>query len=253
MFVLWYIFAFLGLLLELAVLAAMLQDVPTARPAYRRYPILFLLCVIMLCSSVVETAASIAPASFSFTATEQYKLYYWVSENVIQFFTFLLMISFIHRALDGVTGQLTLCLGLVALATLILGISLGLSGVTFDNYQWMTPLSRNLSFCSALLNLVLWSALLRQKQREPQLLTVSAGLGLATTGKAIGHSLRYLSTSAVLLGNLAIVGTTLLCLFLWWYSFSRQRVVPRTPRRGRLSVPRREETDADITTVSGIG
>src|SRR5687767_13356402 len=111
----------------------MLQERPTEKPAYRRYPILFLLCLIMLCSTVVETAASIAPASFSFTATEQYKLYYWTSENVIQFFTFLLMISFIYRALDGVRGRLTLCLGLVTVATLILAISLGLSGVTFDN------------------------------------------------------------------------------------------------------------------------
>ena len=243
MSVLWYIFGFVGLLLELFVLAAMLQtppnqSLPNQSPAYRRYPILFLLCLIMLCSTVVETAAALAPASFSFTQTEQYRLYYWINENVIQFFTFLLMISFIYRALDGIRGRVTLCLGLVTAAALILVISL--SGATFDNYRWMTPLSRNLSFCSALLNLVLWSALLRQKKREPQLLMVSAGLGLATTGKAIGHSLRRISTSAVVTGNLVIVVTTLLCLFLWWYSFSRHvRLAASASRGSAASGPQR--------------
>ena len=46
-------------------------------------------------------------------------------------------------------------------------------------------------------------------------------------GKAIGHSLRQISSSTVLAGELILVLSHLLCLYIWWQalrSFDRQEV-----------------------------
>jgi hypothetical protein len=130
--------------------------------------------------------------------------------------------------MEGVRNRLLICAGIAAgvlIASVLSVITSGSGNASLT--RWMTYLSRNLSFCSALLNFVLWSALIRRRQRDPQLLLVSAGMGLDTTGKAIGHSLRWISRSAVPIGNVLIVITHLLALTLWWYSFARMR--PRNP------------------------
>jgi hypothetical protein len=85
----------------------------------------------------------------------------------------------------------------------------------------MTVVSRDLSFCTALLNLVLWSALLRNRKRSVELLLVSGGIGLQTTAKAVGHSLRSLSLATKTPGNFIVVLGHLLCLFIWWRTFRR--------------------------------
>ena len=48
---------------------------------------------------------------------------------------------------------------------------------------------------------------------------VSGGMGIQMAGKAIGHSLRQLSRSAMMPGDLVIVLSHLLCLYIWWQAF----------------------------------
>jgi hypothetical protein len=239
--VLWFVPGLLGIFLEVLLVGAMRRT-----GAHRRYRLLFVFCLLLLCSAVVETAASLSPNG-SFVLTQQYRLFYWTNESIFQFLTFLLMISLIHRALDGIRIRAALCLFVALAVILVVGTFVGFSGVTFTNYRWMTPLSRNLSFCSALLNFVLWSALLRQRRRDPQLLTVCAGLGLATTGKAIGHSLRKVSTSSVVVGDLLIVVTSLLCLYLWWYAFSKMRPPDDKPSKPRKNLDASSAEDLNAT------
>jgi hypothetical protein len=50
---------------------------------------------------------------------------------------------------------------------------------------------------------------------------VSGGLGIQMAGKAIGHSLRQLSPLNPLAGDLVIVLSHLLCLYIWWHAFRR--------------------------------
>jgi hypothetical protein len=80
---------------------------------------------------------------------------------------------------------------------------------------FMTMLSRNLSFCSALLNIILWNSLLHYRRRDTQLLMLAAGVGIFTTGKAIGHSMRMIDRSLALAGNGVVVVSALLALGLW--------------------------------------
>ena len=85
--------------------------------------------------------------------------------------------------------------------------------------HWMTNLSRNLGFLAVVLNLVLWAVLIQYRRGDRTLLMVAGGMGLQMAGKAIGHSLRQLSPSTAVAGNLIIVLSHLLCLYIWWQGF----------------------------------
>jgi hydrogenase-4 membrane subunit HyfE len=83
----------------------------------------------------------------------------------------------------------------------------------------MTQLSRDLGFLAVILDLALWAVLIQSRRPDRTLLMVSAGMGIQMAGKAIGHSLRQLSRSAIVPGNLIIVLSGLLCLYIWWQAF----------------------------------
>lgn len=187
---------------------------------YSRYPLVFAYLVILLFATTVETALLYGMPAFS-NNRKTYALYYWSNEAILQALIFIVMLSLIHQASEGFpkrwiwsTLPASVVLGIVAYSVYSVGTQ---SGIT----QHMTVVSRNLSFCTALLNLVLWSALLRNRRRSVELLMVSGGIGLQTTAKAIGHSLRSFSLATKTPGNVIVVLGHLLCLFIWWRTFRR--------------------------------
>jgi hypothetical protein len=104
----------------------------------------------------------------------------------------------------------------------------------------MTTVGRNLSFCSAVLTLVLWSLLILSKDRDRLLLLVTGGLGIQFTAEAIGQSLRYLAAndaprSLVPVGNLLLVSGHLVCLYVWFHAF--QRLVPPKSTGSSIALP----------------
>lgn len=82
----------------------------------------------------------------------------------------------------------------------------------------MTTVARNLSFFTAVLNLVAWFMFVRVQPRDVQRLMIAGGLGLQMTGEAIGQAVRQMNVSmqVSLGGSIFIVLTHLLCLFIWW-------------------------------------
>lgn len=83
----------------------------------------------------------------------------------------------------------------------------------------MTQLSRNLGFAAVILNLLLWAALIRSSPVNRTLLMLSGGFGIEMAGQAIGHSFRQISRSLILTGDIIIVITSLVCLYIWWQAF----------------------------------
>jgi hypothetical protein len=201
------------------------------RSYFAIYPVLFLYVVSFLLASVAEWAIVLKVYSMS---ADAYIAYYWTNEFALQTLLFLVMLSFIYRAWEGVPRRLETCAGVAILVVLgTVGSVLG-SAADAPMKVWLTQLSRNLSFASALLNFLLWAALIKNRSRDSQLLLLSAGLGVVTTGKAVGHSLRALSRETQTLGNTTIVLTQLLCLAVWWWSL---RSVPARDRAGKKVVP----------------
>src|SRR5690606_1712218 len=98
---------------------------------------------------------------------------------------------------------------------------------------WMTKVIRDLSFCSVLLNLWLWSILIARRERDTRRLLIAGGLGVQMTGDAIGQSLRQMQVSPLVYhaGSYLIVVTHLLCLVIWRRALARDH--PQNLRLGR--------------------
>ena len=87
--------------------------------------------------------------------------------------------------------------------------------------RWMDHTSQLLNFGAAIMNLFLWTALIGSRQRDPRLLMVSAGLGVAVTGAAIAYGFRALIGKAgpLWLPDVFLSVTHLICVFLWCWAF----------------------------------
>ena len=205
----WWLIIGVGLVLQLLVIAVVL------RRRQGGFKVLFIYLVLLFLSTVLNAAAYYNPGTQVRAAR-----YYWLSDAVRQAFIFLLVLSFIHNALVQRVNRTPLRRMLWAGACLYVLASLYF---TWDPRigHWMTNLSRNLAFLAVILNLILWAALIQFRRGDRVLLMVSGGMGIEMAGKAIGHSLRQLSKSTELTGDLILVITHLLCLCIWWQAFRR--------------------------------
>src|SRR6267378_2494827 len=91
---------------------------------------------------------------------------------------------------------------------------------------WMTPVSRNLSFCEEILNFMLWTALIRNRDYDRLLLFISAGIGIQVTGEVIGHTIRtFMWTGTMLwLPDTLVTVSEIICLLTWvWAFYSTER------------------------------
>ncbi len=211
---LWSSTLVVGMALQVLVISAML------RGWWRNFKVLFIYCVVLFLTTGMEAAAFYDPEIYTRASR-----YYWSIDAVRQVLIFLMVISLVYAALGpGVKRAAVrrlLGLGVLVFAALSLYFTwnpvLGL---------WMTKLSRNLGFLAVLLNLVLWAVLIQARPRQRTLLMISGGMGIQMAGKAIGHSMRQLSSQLVVGGNLVIVCSHLVCLYAWWQAF--RRLAPET-------------------------
>jgi len=91
----------------------------------------------------------------------------------------------------------------------------------------MTPWTRDLNLCSAILDMALWALLIASRDKDYCLLLLSGGLGIRFTGEAIGTSLRQLALSTrsrplSLSGGVLMVLANLVFLYVWWQAFRRR-------------------------------
>jgi hypothetical protein len=205
----WFATFLAGCLLQVLVISSLIRD------SYKIFPFLLANTVADLLSNVAGSAAYFRPDLYS-----AYVRHYWVGEAVQQFLMFCLVISLIRQTVkDRSRLQHWLAPGVIAIAALSLYRKHG----NFN--MWMTELSRNLSFIAVLLNLYLWMALIRHKPDDRRLLLISGGLGLQMAGSAIGHALREMAKvraePLVTTGNLVIVVSHLLCLYVWWQALRK--------------------------------
>jgi hypothetical protein len=118
-------------------------------------------------------------------ASSLYRDVYWTAEVITALLLFLVMITFTYEALRGnplraMAGKI---FGAIAIITLTIPFLLLHSRVF--SYRWFNTTDQMLNFGAAIMNLVLWTALLTNKRRSPQLLTISMGLGVAATSAAM--------------------------------------------------------------------
>ncbi len=203
----WLLLSCSGLALQLLLIRAL------AGGAKRTFPVFFVYVVTLFLVSVVAVSA-LCNGDFFRSANR----YYWVLEAIVQILVFLVVISLIHAAMDRSQKRVLIRRVLVGGAFLFVCVSLYFTRDPRPG-RWMTQLSRNLGFLAVILNLVLWAVLIKSRRADRTLLMVSGGMGIQMAGKAIGHSLRQLSRGTIVAGDLIIVLSGLLCLYIWWQAF----------------------------------
>jgi len=207
--IVWVLLSSLGITLQVLVIGAML------RGWAGRFRVLFAYLMVLFLTTVMEAAAFYSPHMYAQTQS-----YYWLNDALRQGMIFLVVLSFIGQALDRTASSVALKRALWSGAALFVAASLYFTKGPGINV-WMTSFSRNLGFLAVLLNLILWAVLLRYRRNQRLLLAVSGGMGIQMAGKAIGHSLRQLTPGTPETGDVILVGTHILCLYVWWTAFRR--------------------------------
>jgi hypothetical protein len=157
----------------------------------------------------------------------RYKNIYWTEEIVWDLSMFLLVSVLIHRALEGRPERefARKILILVWVTALVLPFVLFANHPMFRT-PWFQGASQVLNFGAAILNLVLWGALIATRNRDRLLMLVSAGLGINVAGAAISWGLRKFAPQGSFFENAADVFaqlTYLAGLAIWCYAFMPKR------------------------------
>ncbi|HXP87256.1 MAG TPA: hypothetical protein VN841_21165 [Bryobacteraceae bacterium] len=215
----------IGVILQIALLLFLLPG------GFRKFPLLLVYSALQLVADVAEVAVS---HEFGLRAVQYVKLY-WSDEVLLDLLLFLMVIVFTYQALEGspLRAQAGRFLAGVVLIALVAPFVVYYHRTLFST-QWFNGVSQWLNFGGAIMNLGLWTALLSNKKRDPQLVMVSVGLGLAVTGAALYFGLRQFITSNGLRPFAELVGvlTHLLGVFVWCWTFR-----PTALRQGGAKQP----------------
>jgi hypothetical protein len=212
MFQVFNVLEVLGVVLQIALLLLLLPG------GYRKFPLLLLYAIVQLLADVAEVTVS---HQFGHSAVQFVRLY-WTDEVLLDLLLFLMVIVFTYQALEGnplraKAGRLLAFIVVIAVAA---PFAVYYQRTLFST-QWFNGISQWLNFGGAIMNLGLWTALLSNKKRDPQLVMVSVGLGLAVTGAALYFGLRQFMTRSDLRPFADLVGvlTHVLGVFVWCWTF----------------------------------
>jgi len=176
------------------------------------------------------------------TQTAANKLYarlYWSNDVIVDLFRFVLVIVLIYRASEGARRVSPRLLTALVIAMMVLPfilfhpnfqpVAMGPFHLPFPSGRigaaWFQSTSELLNFGAAIMNLMLWATLIASKRRDPQLLVVSAGLGVVVTGTAFAYGMRHFLGQNQLgaMGFLFMNLTQLAGWVIWCWAFRPAR------------------------------
>ncbi|HYV61942.1 MAG TPA: hypothetical protein VE958_04680 [Bryobacteraceae bacterium] len=185
--------------------------------SFRKYPLLLVYCVLQLAATVTEEYVYRVHGQ-----TNLFRRLYWTDEVTLDLLLFLMVITLIYRAVEGSSVRTAMGRLLGAIVVLVLVVPFVLFSARRFSTTWFDGTSQLLNFGAAIMNLGLWTALIGTKKRDPLLLTVSAGLGVAVTGAAIAYGLRRFTpptSTPQQLANLFKTLTYLASVAIWCWAF----------------------------------
>jgi hypothetical protein len=205
--------------LNLLIIAALI------RGEYRRYPLILAYVVVEFLATAAEVPALWAYYKHTPQSENLLVLVYWLDEAIGQVLIYAVVISLIYRASRKLDSRRLVRLCITAGAILFAGVSFLIHYVPGARTGlWMTPWTRDLNFCSAVLDLVLWGLLIASRERDQRLLLLSGALGIQFTGEAIGESVRQLATlwhshTVAQIGGELMVVADIVRTYIWWRVF----------------------------------
>jgi len=208
------------------------------RGPLRRYFLIFAYCLAQTVQTVVDGAVL---RKFG-VASNEYKMVFWIDSITVDLLLFFVVIAVTYQALEGspLQSKMTRLLAIFSGVILILPFVVLKSRIFYT--RWFNGTDQILNFGIAIMNLFLWTALLGNKKRDPQLLTVTAGLGARVAATALLLGLRQFTAGggigreiADIAARLSIVAGTL----IWCWAF-------RPSTRPKKTAPAIMETPASL-------
>jgi hypothetical protein len=188
------------------------------RGPFKRYPLLLLYCVFQIGVVILLGWAFFRAGAGS----PVYRDLYWTADVVVDLLLFLMVITMTREVMmeNPLWPMVGRMLSIIVVAAIVLPFVLF---HPFFNSRWFRHTSQLLSFGGALMNLFLWTGIIGKRDRDPQLLSVSAGLGAAVTGVAITYGLLQFTSASLqwlpdLFKSLTEVGSLLIWCWAFWPS-----------------------------------
>ena len=184
---------------------------------FRRYPVLLVYCVLQLAATITEEYVFRVHGQTNF-----FRNLYWTDEITLDLLLFIMVITLIYRALEGSPLRAAMGRLLSAVVAIVVVVPFVLFSARRFSTNWFDGTSQLLNFGALILNLGLWTALIGTKRRDPLLLKVSAGLGVAVAGAAIAYGLRRFTppnSTPQQLANLFKTLTYLTSVAIWCWAF----------------------------------
>jgi len=208
--------------LEILAISAVL------RVGARRYPLVLSYLVATFLGAVAQVPATWAYFEHRRPNGSGYVHLYWLNEGITDILIFAVVITFIYRATSGLATRRTVRRSLGVGSLLYVGVSFLIhyqSDVALG--MWMTPWTRDITFCAAILDLALWAILIGARSSDSRLLMLSGGMGVMFCGMAIGESFKtiaihYQSHPIVVVGNAVEQIGNIVFLYVWWQTFRRE-------------------------------
>lgn len=165
------------------------------RGPFRQYPHIFAYAALQLFAALSQVAILRRLG----TRSTIYMNVYWLETFALEVLLLIAVVVLTNKALGNnpIAPKIRRLLTIVFIAVLVLPF-LAFSSPLFSP-RWYTSTAQLLTFAVAFMNLALWTALLTNKPRDPQLLLVTAGLGAITAAFAVIfglHSLTAIGSSA---------------------------------------------------------
>ncbi len=183
---------------------------------FRQYTLLLIYSLAQLGSAIIEVYV----ANNYGRRSPIFSTVYWSDEALLDFLRFTLVIALAYRASAESAagpGVRKLLVGLV-LAAVVLPFLM--PGAPILSERWFNRSSQMWNFGGAVMNLMLWTVLLGSKRRDPQLLLVSLGVGIAVTGAAIAWGVRLLVRAEYWWApNIFLILTYLAGVAIWCWAF----------------------------------
>ena len=183
----------------------------------RRYFVILGYSLLYLFTSVTEVLV----ARYLGRKSALYHQVYWVDEILLDLLLFFMVIWLAYRATEDPASPVRGLRKLLLVAAIVAIALPLLSSAPLLSPRWYRFASQVLNFGGTLLNMGLWMALIASKKRDPQLMLVSTGLGIAVTGQAIYYGAVLLTNQVFLkiIADQLNVLTHILGVAIWCYAF----------------------------------
>ncbi|HTB15198.1 MAG TPA: hypothetical protein VK752_26685 [Bryobacteraceae bacterium] len=170
-------------------------------------------------------------------STEASRLYarlYWNNDVIEDLLRFVLVAVLIYMVAGSAKTFIGRMLSGTVLAMIVLPFLLfHPTFQPFPKVAWYNSTSQLLNFGAAIMNVILWGALIQSRKRDPQILAVSIGLGILVTGTSVSLGLRHFAPPGGFIAafNLFLNLTQLAAWLIWCRAFwpPQRRQIPDRP------------------------